>query len=87
MHIENDMVCKDFLCIIGMQGNYVNDSDANNISRFRLNGPLRRYFILNRTVSQSEIERRENMKDERKMYKQPPLAPTASAVGPFRTTI
>ena len=51
---------------------------------FGLNGPLRQYFSLYRAVSQREGERKEVI-DERKMSKQPPPAPTASAVGPCPT--
>ena len=43
-------------------------------------GPLRQYFSLYRAVSQREGERV-------KMSKQPPPAPTASAVGPCPTVI
>ena len=51
------------------------------------NGPLRQYFSLYRAVSQREGERGEKMIDESKMSKQPPTAPTTSAVGPCPTVI
>ena len=47
------------------------------------NGPLRQYFSLYRSVSQREGERGEKRIDESKMSKQPPPAPTTSAVGPY----
>ena len=50
------------------------------------NGPLRQYFSLYRAVSQREGERKEVI-DERKMSKQPPPAPIASAIGPCLTII
>ena len=53
---------------------------------FGLNGPLRQYFSLYRAVSQREGERKE-MIHESQMYKQPPSAPTASAVDPCPTLI
>ena len=46
---------------------------------FGLNGPLRQYFSLYRAVSQREGKR---IEIREKMSKQPPSAPTASAVGP-----
>ena len=49
---------------------------------FGFNGPLKLYFNLYRAVSQREAERGENGKKRIKMSKQPPPAPTASAVGP-----
>ena len=54
---------------------------------FGFNGPLRQYFGLNRAVSQREGERGENRQMRVKMSKQPPPAPTASAVGPCPTVI
>ena len=55
---------------------------------FWLNGPLRQYFGLYRAVSQREREK-EKRKDrrEKKMSKQTPPAPTASAVGPCPTLL
>ena len=50
---------------------------------FGFNGPLRQYFSLYRAVSQREGEREEKGKMRVKMSKQPPPAPTASAVGPL----
>ena len=52
-----------------------------------LNGPLRQYFSLYRAVSQREGERKEKWYTREKMSKQPPPAPTASAVGPCPTLI
>ena len=54
-----------------------------SVGCFGLNGPLRQYFSLYRAVSQREGER----KDERKMSKQPPPAPTESTIGPCPTVI
>ena len=54
---------------------------------FGFNGPLRQYFSLYRAVSQREGERGEKGKFRVKMSKQPPPAPTASAVGPCPTVI
>ena len=66
---------------------------------FGLNGHLRQYFSLyqvsvfqsiSETVFQSILERgkkKKEMKDERKMSKQPPPAPTASTVDPCPTLI
>ena len=54
---------------------------------FGLNGPLRQYFSLYRAVSQREGERGEKGQMRVKMSKQPPPAPTASAVGPCPTLI
>ena len=51
------------------------------------NGPLRQYFSLYRAVSQREGERGEKGQMGVKMSKQPPPAPTASAVGPCPTAI
>ena len=51
------------------------------------NGPLRQYFSLYRAVSQREGERGEKGLMGVKMSKQPPPAPTASAVGPCPTVI
>ena len=54
---------------------------------FGFNGPLRQYFSLYRAVSQREGEREEKGKMRVKMSKQPPPAPTASAVDPCPTVI
>ena len=54
---------------------------------YGLNGPLRQYFSLYRAVSQREEERTEMGQMREKMSKQPPPAPTASAVGPCPTVI
>ena len=54
---------------------------------FGFNGPLRQYFSLYRAVSQREGERGEKGQMRVKMSKQPPHAPTASAVGPCPTVI
>ena len=54
---------------------------------FGFNGPLRQYFSLYRAVSQREGERGEKGQMRLKMSKQPPPAPTASAVGPCPTGI
>ena len=51
------------------------------------NGPLRQYFSLYRAVYQREGERGEKGYMRVKMSKQPPPAPTASAVGPCPTII
>ena len=52
---------------------------------FGFNSPLRQYFSLYRAVSQREGERGERGQMRVKMSKQPPPAPTASAVGPCHT--
>ena len=52
---------------------------------FGFNGPLRQYFSLYRAVSQREGEREEKRQRRVKMSKQPPPAPTASAIGPCPT--
>ena len=54
---------------------------------FGFNGPLRQYFSLYRAVSQREGESEEKGQMRVKMSKQPPSAPTASAVGPCPTEI
>ena len=54
---------------------------------FGFNGPLRQYFSLYRAVSRREGERGEKGQMRVKMSKQPPPAPTASAVGPCPTEI
>ena len=54
---------------------------------FGFNDPLRQYFSLYRAVSQREGERGEKGQMRVKMSKQPPPAPTASAVGPCPTEI
>ena len=50
-------------------------------------GPLRQYFSLYRAVSQREGEKRREKIEDSKMFKQPPPAPTASAMGPCHTII
>ena len=54
---------------------------------FGFNGPLRQHFSLYRAVSQREGERGEKGQRRVKMSKQPPPAPTASAIGPCPTVI
>ena len=54
---------------------------------FWFNGPLRQYFSLYRAVSQRQGERKGNDRWEKKMSKQPPPAPTASAISPCPTII
>ena len=54
-------------------------------SSFGFSGPLRQYFSLYRAVSQREGERGETGQMRVKMSKQPPPAPTTSAVGPCPT--
>ena len=54
---------------------------------FRFSCPLRQYFSLYRAVSQREGERGEKGQRRVKMSKQPPPAPTASAIGPCPTII
>ena len=54
---------------------------------FGLNGPYRQYFSLYRADSQREGQRGEKGQMRVKMSKQPPPAPTASAVGPCLTVI
>ena len=54
---------------------------------FGFNGPLRRCFSLYRAVSQREGERNEKRYMREKMSKQPPPAPTASAISPCPTII
>ena len=54
---------------------------------FGFNDPLRQYFSLYRVVSQREEERGEKGQRRVKMSKQPPPAPTASAIGPCPTII
>ena len=54
---------------------------------FGFNDPLRQYFSLYRAVSQREGEREEKEHMRVKMSKQPPPAPTASALGPCPTVI
>ena len=58
-----------------------------SVGWFGFNGLLRHYFSLYRAVSQREGERGEKGQMRVKMYKQPPPAPTASAVGPCPTVI
>ena len=57
------------------------------VGYFGLNGPLRQYFSLYRAVSQRERERKEKWETRENLSKQPPPAPTASAVGPCPTII
>ena len=54
---------------------------------FGFNGPLRQYFSLYPAVSQREGGRGKKGQTRVKMSKQPPPAPTASAVGPCPTKI
>ena len=54
---------------------------------FGFSGPLRQYFSLYQAVSQREGERGEKGQRRVKMSKQPPPAPTASALGPCPTII
>ena len=54
---------------------------------FGFNGPLRQCFSLYRAVSQREGERGEKGYMRVKMSKQPPPAPSVSAVGPCPTVI
>ena len=54
---------------------------------FWVNGPLRQYFSLYQTISQREGEGVEKGQRRVKMSKQPPPAPTASAIGPCPTII
>ena len=54
---------------------------------FGLNGRLRQHFSLYRAVSQRKEERKEKRQTREKMSKQPPPAPTESAVGPCPTII
>ena len=51
------------------------------------NGPLRQYYSLYRAVSQREGKRGKKGQIRVKMSKQPPPAPTASAVGPCPAVI
>ena len=62
-------------------------SEEDLVGCFGLNGPLRQYFSLYRAVSQREGERKEKRQMREKMSKQPPPAPTASAIGPCPTII
>ena len=52
---------------------------------FWFNGPLRQYFSPYRAVSKREGERGKKGQMRVNMSKQPPPAPTASAVGPCPT--
>ena len=52
---------------------------------FGFNGPLRQYFSLYQAVSQSWREKSKKDRWEKKMSKQPPAAPTTSAIGPCPT--
>ena len=56
------------------------------VSCFEFNGPLRQYLSLYLAVSQRVRKKREKI-DERKISKQPPPAPTASAIDPCPTII
>ena len=62
-------------------------TDGWLVGCFGFNGPLRQYFSLYQAVSQREGERGEEGQMRIKMSKQPPPAPTASAVGPCPTAI
>ena len=53
---------------------------------FGFNDPLRQYFSLYRAVSQRGRKKGDKT-DREKMSKQPPLAPTASAIGPCPSII
>ena len=76
---------------------YIHNSELNDFRKiiclswlvgcFGFNGPLRQYFSLYRAVSQREGERGEKGWMRIKTSKQPPPAPTASAVGPCPTVI
>ena len=55
------------------------------IGCFGFSGPLRQYFSLYQAVSQREGERGEKGQRRVKISKQPPPAPTASAIGPCPT--
>ena len=54
---------------------------------FGFNGPLRQFFSLYPAVSQRAGERVEKGQTRAEMSRQPPPAPTASAVGPCPTVI
>ena len=54
------------------------------VGSYVFNSPLRQYHSQKWAFSQREGERRE-MIDKRKMSKQPPSTPTASAIGPCLT--
>ena len=54
---------------------------------FGLNDPLSQSFSLYRAVFQREEKEKRTDRREKKMSKQPPPAPTASAVGPCLTLI
>ena len=69
----------------GIQSNL--QSKSWLVGCFGLNGPLRQYFSLYRADSQREGERKEVIDEIKKMAKQPPPAPTTSAIGPCSTII
>ena len=54
---------------------------------FWFNSPLRQYFNLYRAVSPREGERKRKDRRQKRMSKQPPPAPTASALSPCPTII
>ena len=54
---------------------------------FGFNGPMRQYFSLYRAFPQREEERGKKGKMREKMSKQPPPAPSASALGPCPTVV
>ena len=49
---------------------------------FRFNGPLRQYYTVYIGPSPREGDEERKHSQEKKMFKQPPPAPTASAIGP-----
>ena len=57
------------------------------VSCFGFNGPLRQYFSLYRAVSQRVRKKSEKIDERKKMSKQPPPTPTASAIDPCPTII
>ena len=69
------------MATISIQDNY-RSINGWFVGCFGLNGPFRQYFSLS-----ERGRKKRKMIDERKMAKQPPPAPTASAVGPCPTLI
>ena len=65
----------------------VSQRERQRFGWFWFKGPLRQYFSLYRAISQREGERGKKGEMRVKMSKQPPPAPTASAVGPCPTVI
>ena len=57
------------------------------VSCFGFNDPLKQYFSLYRAVSQRVRNKREKIDERKKMSKQTPPAPTASAIDPCPTII